>query len=937
MSNGMASTPLSTDGPAATPWHTRSADDVASALGTGLGHGLSAEAVRDRLAQHGPNELAERDRKSLWRMLLEQLSATLVVVLIVAAVASAALGDVTDAVAILAIVVLNTILGLVHEQRAERAMAMLKRLAVPIVRVRRGGQVVEVPARDLVPGDIVLLEAGNMVPADCRLVECANLRAEEASLTGESEPVDKIFHPLPDADLSLGDRLNMVYMGTLVTYGRGQAVVVATGMRTELGRIADLIQTVEREPTPLQKRLDRLGHALAAIALVLVAVIFAVGLMRGEDLKTMFLTAVSMAVAAVPEGLPAVVTIALALGAQRMLKRNVLIRKLPAVETLGSVTVICSDKTGTLTENRMTVTVLDAAGLRLDVTEALHRDEPAVDMEPGLVRVPEDQPALTILLAGSALCNDAVLSAQADQPGHFHTIGDPTEGALVVAAARFNLRKPDLELLFPRVAEAPFDSERKRMTTVHEMPPTPLPVARGLEPLWGQGPLLAAHRYVSFTKGAIEPLLQITTAVWAGDRPSPYTEEWRARIKKAHDALAQDGMRVLGLAFRIIDAPPSENVIGLEQDLVFVGLVGMTDPPRREVKAAVETCRLAGIRPVMITGDHPLTARHVARQLGIGGEDAAVTTGQELQRFSDDELRAAVERTAVFARVSPEHKLRIVQALQTNGGVVAMTGDGVNDAPALRRADIGVAMGITGTEVSKEAADMVLRDDNFATIVAAVEEGRVIYDNIRKFIKYLLSSNSGELWVMLIAPFLGLPLPLLPLQILWINLVTDGLPALALSVEPPERHAMHRPPVPPKESILGRGLLQQVIWGGLVLGLTPLAMGYYYHQLGHEGWRTMVFTTLTLSQLALVLSIRSERDSFFTIGPLTNVPLLVIVGITFLLQLMVTYVPFWQRLLKTHPLTGEEVAVCLLLASVPFWAEEIRKWVVRHRADARRV
>jgi Ca2+-transporting ATPase len=902
-----------------------------------LGEGLSDQAARDRLAQHGPNELAEGDLKSIWRMLWEQLSATLVVVLIIAAVVSAALGDFTDAAAIIAIVLLNTILGLVHEQRAERAMATLKRLAVPIVRVRRNGSVVEMPARDLVPGDIVLLEAGNLVPADCRLVECANLRAQEASLTGESEPVDKICQPLPEADLPLGDRRNMVYMGTVVTYGRGQAIVAETGMRTELGCIADLIQTVEREPTPLQKRLDRLGHALAAIALVLVAAIFAVGLLRGEDLQTMFLTAVSMAVAAVPEGLPAVVTIALALGAQRMLKRKVLIRKLPAVETLGSVTVICSDKTGTLTENRMTVTVLDVAGQRLDITEALHRAEPAVDLEPGLVNVPQNHAALTILLAGSALCNDAVLSAQADQPGHFHTIGDPTEGALVVAAARFHLRKPDLELLFPRVAEAPFDSERKRMTTVHEMPPTPLPVARGLEPLWGQDPLLAAHRYVAFTKGAVEPLLQVTTSVWAGDRPSPYNEAWHARIKKAHDALAQDGMRVLGLAFRVIDAPPSDDALGLERDLVFVGLVGMTDPPRREVRAAVETCRQAGIRPVMITGDHPLTARHVARQLGIGDTAATVTTGQEMLRFSDDQLRETVERTAVFARVSPEHKLRIVEALQSNGAIVAMTGDGVNDAPALRRADIGVAMGITGTEVSKEAADMVLRDDNFATIVAAVEEGRVIYDNIRKFIKYLLSSNSGELWVMLIAPFLGLPLPLLPLQILWINLVTDGLPALALSVEPPERHAMRRPPVPPKESILGRGLLWQVIWGGLVLGFTPLAMGYYFYQAGHEGWRTMVFTTLTLSQLALVLSIRSERDSFFTIGPLTNVPLLLIVGFTFLLQLMVTYVPFWQRLLKTHPLSGGEIAVSLLLASVPFWAEEVRKWVLRRRSRAGRV
>jgi len=930
MSAGNSRDQAVSEGSSATPcWHAFSGAEAVGALGTSAEEGLTTDQARDLLAKHGPNELAERDQKSVWRMLWEQLSGTLVVVLIVAAVVSAALGDFTDAAAILAIVVLNTILGLVHEHRAERAMAMLKRLAVPIVRARRDGRVVELPSRDLVPGDVLLLEAGNVVPADCRVLECASLRVQEASLTGESEPVDKTCQALTEPELTLGDRRNMVYMSTIVTYGRGQAVVVATGMRTELGRIADLIQTVEREPTPLQKRLDQLGRVLAAIALVLVAIIFAVGLVRGEDLKVMFLTAVSMAVAAVPEGLPAVVTIALALGAQRMLKRHVLIRKLPAVETLGSVTVICSDKTGTLTENRMTVTVLDVAGERLDITESLHRAEPALDLEPGLANVPNDHPALTILLVGGALCNDAVLSAQADQPGHFHTLGDPTEGALVVAAARFHLRKPDLDLLFPRVAEAPFDSDRKRMTTVHEMPATPLPAARGLEPLWSQDPLLASHRFISFTKGAAEPLLQVATAVWADNRPQPFSADWRARIMKAHDRLAQDGMRVLGLAFRIVDATPVDGIAALERDLVFVGLIGMTDPPRPEVRAAVATCLQAGIRPVMITGDHPLTARHVARQLGIGDTDARITTGQDVARLSDEELQRTVERTAVFARVSPEHKLRIVQALQSNGGVVAMTGDGVNDAPALRRADIGVAMGITGTEVSKEAADMVLRDDNFATIVAAVEEGRVIYDNIRKFIKYLLSSNSGELWVMLIAPFLGLPLPLLPLQILWINLVTDGLPALALSVEPPERHTMQRPPVSPKESILGRGLLQQVIWGGLVLGLTPLAMGFYYHQIGHEGWRTMVFTTLTLSQLALVLSIRSERDSFFTIGPLTNVTLLFIVAFTFLLQMMVTYVPFWQRLLKTYPLTGEEIAVSLALATVPFWAEEVRKWFVR--------
>jgi len=922
--------PLS--GGPARPWHVVPIRDAVKALGTSVGEGLTGPEAQQRLEKFGPNELAERGRKSIWRSLWEQLSATLIVVLIVAAIVSAALGDVTDAVAILAIVALNTMLGLFHEQRAEKAMATLKRMAVPIVLVRRDGRVIELPSRELVPGDILLVEAGNVVPADCRLVECANLRVEEAALTGESEPVDKVSNALGDPEAAIGDRRNMLYMGTTVTYGRGVAVVAGTGMATELGRIADLIQAVRRESTPLQKRLDRLGRVLAVIALVLVAIIFAEGMLTGENLTTMFLTAVSMAVAAVPEGLPAVVTIALALGAQRMLKRNVLIRKLPAVETLGSVTVICSDKTGTLTENRMTVTVLDVAGERLDVTEALHDAGPAVDFEPGRPNVPGDNDSLTMLLAGGALCNDAVLTAQADQPGHYHTLGDPTEGALVVAAAKFNLRKPDLDLLFPRVAEAPFDSDRKRMTTVHEMPATPLPAARGLEWLWGQGPLLATHRLVAVTKGAVEPLLQITASVWVDGRPHPLDDAWRTRVRSAHDRLAQDGMRVLGLAFRILDEAPAGDVTALERDLVFVGLIGMTDPPRPEVKDAVETCRQAGIRPVMITGDHPLTAKYVARQLGIGGEDAHITLGQDLQRLTDQELRRTVGEAAVYARVSPEHKLRIVQALQAGGGVIAMTGDGVNDAPALRQADIGVAMGITGTEVSKEAADMVLRDDNFATIVAAVEEGRVIYDNIRKFIRYLLSSNSGELWLMLAAPFVGLPLPLLPLQILWINLVTDGLPALALAVEPPERLTMQRPPIPPTESILGRGLLSQVIWGGLVLGLTPLLMGYYYHGISHEGWRTMVFTTLTLSQLGLVLSLRSERDSFFKIGPFSNAPLLYVVGVTFLLQMMVTYSPFWQRIMKTHALTGAELAVSLGMATVPFVVEELRKWVLRRRA-----
>ncbi len=915
-------------------WHTLPAADLLAGLNSRWPDGLTSDEAAARLSKHGPNALVDRGQKSVWRMLREQVSNTLVVMLIIAAAVSAAIGDGTDAAAILAIVVLNTVLGLFHERRAERAMAMLKRLAVPTVRVRRDGRALDVPSRHLVPGDIVALEAGNVVPADGRLLECVNLRAQEASLTGESEPVDKSAVPVAEADAPLGDQHDLVFMGTTVTYGRGAMLVLATGMETELGRIADLIQTVERDPTPLQRRLDRLGRLLAVVALVLVGIIFVSGVLRGETFTLMFLTAVSMAVAAVPEGLPAVVTIALALGAQRMLKRNVLIRKLPAVETLGSVTVICSDKTGTLTQNRMTVVMLDVAGRRLDITEPIHRTSPAVDVEPGLVSVPDDDPALTMLLAGSALCNDAILAPQPDQPRHFHALGDPTEGALIVAAACFGLRKPDLDLLFPRVAEAPFDSNRKRMTTVHEMPPQPLRVARGLEPLWTTGPVLAARRYVAFIKGAVEPLVSVSPCVWVEGGPQPMTASWRERILKAHDALAQDGMRVLGVSYRLLDGrPEAEAEAGdLEHDAVFVGLVGMSDPPRPEVRDSVATCRRAGIRPVMITGDHPLTARHVATQIGIGTHDGGTVTGTELAGLDDAGLAAAAAGASVFARVSPEHKLQIVRTLQAGGDVVAMTGDGVNDAPALRRADIGVAMGITGTDVSKEAADMVLRDDNFATIVAAVEEGRVIYDNIRKFIKYLLASNSGELWLVLLAPFIGLPLPLLPLQILWINLVTDGLPALALSVEPAERDVMDRPPVPSNEGILGRGLFRQIIWGGLVLGLTPLGLGYYYYTAGDPAWQTVVFTTLTLSQLILVLSIRSERDSFFAIGPLGNPALLLVVFVTFLLQAMVIYSPLWQRLLQTVPLDGPHLSVSVIASVTPFVTDEVRKAITRRRA-----
>ncbi|MBI4641698.1 MAG: cation-translocating P-type ATPase [Candidatus Tectomicrobia bacterium] len=904
--------------------------DVLQQLGTDAAHGLGEAEIARRLAKYGPNALIERGLKSPWLILWEQLTALMVIILILAAVASALLGDYKNAGAIMVIVVLNALLGLSQEYRAEKAMAALRKLAVPAVKVRRSGHVQEVSAHTLVPGDIVLLEAGNLVPADCRLLECANLRIQEATLTGESEPVEKISSALTISELPLGERRNMAYMGTLVTYGHGLVVVTETGMATELGRIAEMIQTVEREPTPLQRRLEQLGRSLAVVALTIVTVVFFLGLFRGESVKLMFLTAVSLAVAAVPEGLPAVVTIALALGAQRMLKRRVLIRKLPAVETLGSVTVTCSDKTGTLTENRMTVTILDVAGHRIDLSESTQQVTQvpgSADERPAIMH---DQLALALLLTGGALCNDALLESDDEKPGDFRAVGDPTEAALVVAAARSGLSKAELEPLFPRVAEVPFTSERKRMTTVHQCLTSPSQLPEPLEMVW-HGDRGIGASYVAFTKGAVDSLLDVSSSVWVNDHTEPLMEQWRKRIVTTHDQLAENGMRVLGVAFRPLKSiPPDGSWEALERELTFIGMVGMIDPPRAEVKDAVRTCKAAGIRPVMITGDHPLTAWYIARELGIA-DDGRLQTAQDLDRLSLEGLEEIVEEVSVYARVSPEHKLKIVQALQNRGHIVAMTGDGVNDAPALKKADIGVAMGITGTDVTKEAADMVLLDDNFATIVAAVEEGRIIYDNIRRFIKYLLSCNSGELWVLLLAPLFGMPLPLLPLQILWMNLVTDGLPALALGVEGAERDTMRRPPYPPTENIFSRGMGWDIIWIGWLLSLISLGIGYWYWSTTHTNWQTMLFTTLTLSQMTLALSVRSERDTLFRIGFLSNKLLLGAVVITFLLQLGVVYIPSFQELFKTEALSIGDLALSLALSSVVFWGVELKKWLLHHK------
>jgi Ca2+-transporting ATPase len=646
----------------------------------------------------------------------------------------------------------------------------------------------------------------------------------------------------------------------------------------------------------------------------------------------MLLTAVSLAVAAVPEAMPAVATIALALGAQRMLKRKALIRKLPAVETLGSVSVICSDKTGTLTKNQMTVTVLDIANQRVDLNQ--RPDGSGLEIVPtrGKTLTPGALPTIDLLLIGGALCNDAILQTDKDRPGFRRAVGDPTEAALVLAAAEFDLKKGDLDHAFPRVAEVPFDSVRKRMTTFHRTPQSKGDVPPSLAPVWERRATEEIPPFLAVTKGAIDSLLEITTEVWVEGRVEPLDEGWQTRIMTAHDRLAQSGMRILGVAIRPLEAAPPKNVDeSQERDLMLVGLVGMMDPPRPEVKEAVQMCRSAGIRTVMITGDHPLTARHIADELDIGANDRFLT-GQELNQLSPEQVAEAAKEVSVFARVSPEHKINLVEVYQNQAGIVAMTGDGVNDAPALKKADIGVAMGITGTDVAKEASDMVLQDDNFATIVAAVEEGRVIYDNIRKFIKYLLSCNSGEIGVMFLGPFLGMPLPLLPLQILWMNLVTDGLPALALGVEAAEDDVMRRPPYPAASGIFDRRMVRDIIWLGILMAVIALAVGYGYWQAGRVTWQTMVFTTLTLGQMFTALGVRSERSSLFSIGLLSNRSMLGAVALTFILQLGVIYIPLFQSLFNTVALSGADLALSIALGFLVLVAMEIEKWFSRRRA-----
>ena len=925
-------------------WHTVAIDKTLQQLSSNKDAGLSSQQVSERLQQYGPNELEETGGRSPWSIFVDQFTNIMLLMLIGVAVISAFL-DIRsntfpkDAIAIFSIVILNGILGFFQEQSAEKALAALKNLASPLVRVLRDGKTSDIAAKELVPGDVMLLEAGVKIAADGRLIECSNLQVRESALTGEALAVTKQAELELPADASLGDRLNLIFQGTEVVQGRAKAIVTNTGMQTELGKIATMLQSVESEPTPLQQRMSQLGNVLVSGALSLVAIVVIGGMITFQNGSLGFDTSrweellevsLSMAVAVVPEGLAAVVTVTLALGTRRMVKRNALIRKLPAVETLGSVTTICSDKTGTLTQNKMVVQLVSTG----DCTVAVAGEgyAPIGDFTDrhtsAQINNLEEYPELESLLIACAVCNDAVLQQEQQE---WQILGDPTEGALLCVAGKAGIYKEKQSQLLPRTAEFPFSSERKRMSVICQVPGrskhSGFPAEKGQQP-----------NYLMLTKGSPELTLERCKGIIVGDRVQALTQEMRDRILAENNNMASGGLRVLGFAYKLWEnLPPEGSEETSEQDMIWLGLVSMLDAPRPEVREAVRKCRDAGIRVVMITGDHQLTAKAIAYDLGIATEGDRVLTGQELEKLSQEELKQQVEQVSVYARVSPEHKLRIVQALQSWGKFVAMTGDGVNDAPALKQADIGIAMGITGTDVSKEASDMVLLDDNFATIVAAAEEGRVVYSNIRRFIKYILGSNIGEVLTIAAAPLIGLGgVPLTPLQILWMNLVTDGVPALALAVEPAEPNVMKRPPFSPRESIFARGLGSYMIRIGIIFAILTIAMmswAYgYTHSPGHgdpDAWKTMVFTTLCLAQMGHAIAIRSNTQLTLELNPLSNVFVWGAVIVTTILQLMLIYVPPLRAFFGTHYLTGFELLVCFGFSALMFVWIEMEKLFLR--------
>lgn len=897
-------------------WHQLSAENVLRDLAVDIDHGLSISEAISRRGQFGSNELDHAPPEPIWKKFLNQFRELVIWILIVASIISGIMGEWADTAAILAIVLVNGVIGFLQEERASQALAALKKLSSPIAKVIREGRSQSLPARELVPGDIVLMEAGDHVPADVRLCEGFSFGVQEAALTGESTPVAKDVSAILPADTPLGDRRNMAYLGTVTASGKATAVVVATGMKTQLGQIAGLLEQTPTEPTPLQRRLAELGKILVAVCLVIVAIIFVMELIHGRNLLDVLLTSVSLAVAAVPEGLPAVVTLALALGLQRMVQRNALVRKLPSVETLGSVTVICSDKTGTLTKNEMTVREIQTAATRFQVTGVGYAPRGEfLEVDPNRAEPraidPQQNSDLVQLLTIAARCNNAKVNPVGDND-EWTVLGDPTEGALIVIALKAGLSvdDPTHSLIY----EIPFDSERKRMSVVIRQ---------------------AADSFALLTKGAPESVLQRCHQELVSGTIVPLTEARRLKIQQVNAEMASRALRVLAFAYRDHSSREEEF---LEERLTFVGLVGMIDPPREEVKLAVQKCNSAGIRPVMITGDHPATALAIARELLLTTQNERVVTGRDLDLLSDDDLLRQVADITVYARVSAEHKLRVVRAWKSRGEIVAMTGDGVNDAPAVNAADIGIAMGITGTDVTKEASDMVLTDDNFTSIINAVEEGRGIFDNIQKVVYFLLSCNVGEVLVMFIASLLGWPVPLLAIQILWINLVTDGLPALALAMEPPERDIMARPPRPPRESVITweQGV-RMLIQGSLIAAVCLI--GFWLVFQGEAAnipkGRTVAFCIAAFSQLFFAIGCRSQRFTMPELGPFRNPQLIGAIVISGLLQLSVVTLPFAQPVFETAAALRGEWLLILLLSVAPVTLIETEKLIRFHNKRQR--
>jgi Ca2+-transporting ATPase len=893
------------------PWYEQSIEEVSANLNTSPSTGLTPGEVKLRLEKYGPNELEHKEGPGVLQMLIAQLKDYMVIILLAASLVSILVNEVVDALVIIGIVIINAVLGVVQEYRAGKALEALQKMSAPNAKVIRDGKELSVPARELVPGDLAVLETGDYIPADVRLVSSINLKVEEAALTGESVPVEKDADERLNGDIGLGDQTNCGFMSTLVTYGRGSGIVTATGMDTVIGSIARMIQEDVQEDTPLQRKLAQLGKILGTACLVICAVVFGLGLWRGEELLAMFMTAVSLAVAAIPEGLPAVVTIVLALGMQRMVQHNAIMKKLHAVETLGSTTVICSDKTGTLTQNQMTIVKMYTLGQEIDVSGDGYNPEGTLTIEGRDVNLSE-QPAIARLMEIQALCNDARLERVTDGGmDEWRIIGDPTEGSMIVAAAKAGIDRDEINHAQPRLQELPFDSQRKLMTTFHQM---------------------KDGQFAAFTKGAPDILVERCTHIMHSDGSiAAITPDDINTLMDQNKSLASQAFRVLAMAFRILPEIPAHPTPEKdEQGLTFCGLVGMIDPPRTEAIKAIKVCKSAGIRTVMITGDYRETAAAIARQLGIVSSDEEVLTGGELNQMSDEQLDEAVKKVSVFARVSPEHKVRIVQAMKNNGHIAAMTGDGVNDAPALKRADIGVAMGITGTDVTKESADMIITDDNFSSIVAAVEEGRVIYSNIRKFVFFLMSCNVGEILIIFLSMLLGWEIPLLPIHLLWVNLLTDAFPALALGTEKKEPGLMDAPPRDPNESILNRDMLVNIAVQSLVMTVAVLISFYYgWQNYGIDMGRTYALVTLISSELLRAYSARSEKLPVWKLGVFSNRNMNLAAVVSFGLLLVIMFIPVLRDIFNVELFNFWDWDFAIIMAVLPLVFGELTK-VIRN-------